>query len=204
MKIILTLCFSLLILFNGCKKEDSTDPVTTNHPDESKNVLMPLKLGSSWTFDDIVYNQNGSINSKTIHTESLLSTIVVNNNTYYVSNWSDYKYINRDTGLFGVTDMGAFGVPNGQYSLETLVYKYPAQPNDSFENFDGTNTVLSISKSVTVPAGTFNGCYVITCPKGTNRVERCFKSNIGELYSKYIETLTGRVLSESVLTSYSL
>lgn len=183
---IVILATLLACLVPHCKK-DSNNP--TNNP--IIGSIVPLKVGNSWTFRVSIYDTNGVILSTSMFTNSITRDTTIGNEKWFglESIW----VINRTDGLWSRTSGG------NPY----LVFKYPANVNDSY-NSNGDNVVVtSTNYPVTVPRGQFT-CYVYTI--ASDFLEYC-APNVGWVkYEAYMRTLAGQryVAAAIELTSVTL
>lgn len=103
--------FFLLILVNlGCK----SDSVSTT----SNNVLMPLKVGNTWIYEDQVFSEDGTNTHTANDTITIVSSQVVAGITYYTSNYgANYYYDSK--GLWVLVD-----------NVHHFFAKYPLAPGE--------------------------------------------------------------------------
>ena len=140
---------ALVIGFIGCGDDDNglTGPDITSE-------LIPLAVGNCWIFDVETYVDDS------LFYQGADTTEIEKDTTWGGYTWYDYQgwIRNAEDGLWGLLINDDY--PEG---IAELFIKYPASANDSWvlESDSTTITVESISETVTVPAGTFNGCYRI-------------------------------------------
>jgi hypothetical protein len=169
-----------------------------------KNVLMPLKLGNSWTYK-FTYFKNGKAYSTTVYTETVIcdstvnslngfltldSSLSVKNNNY---NW----YSNQSDGLHywrRYTDTSFF-----LYS-----YKFPCKKGDIFNGEFGVNTVESINYEYKTETGTFICHKYVTRANenGVNTFYVYYCPGIGYIANEFYHDTT--LMTRRELLSYKL
>ena len=156
----LLLCIILIgsIGLVGCENDGPTGP----EPDES--VIWPLAVGNYWIYEIKEY-LTGELTDTDTDTIEVVSSFIHDGNTWYLMN------TDADEGCRNAND-GLWFTGVGEDIDDFLLYKYPASVgdkwiiyvnmevnDDSMEVVSGTMEVVSISERVTVPVGTFDGCY---------------------------------------------
>jgi len=132
--IVIFLMFSTI----SCKQEES-NPVGSNT--NSSKTMFPLAVGNVWTYTYTSYDSIGNITSQGYSIDTVLSDTTINSEKWYTFGRGSF-YIAKEGGVWTMPP-------------EELHFKYSANPGESYSASGQTVTVLSISKSVTVPAGTF-------------------------------------------------
>ncbi|MBM2815360.1 MAG: hypothetical protein HW421_2122 [Ignavibacteria bacterium] len=186
MKKIIITSLAILFLVCACKENSST-------PSGSSNEIIPLKIGNIWNFKISEYDSKGNI----INTSEM---------TYYVFKDSVIEgikaYCMKFTTPFSeeISEY-TYNKPDGYYTTYTIegkvyhdwMYKYPGSAGDLFQSGEYTIKILSISESVSTPAGTFK-CYkyhnivelpsfVFLCPDvGPVKMEHYDYDNNGKLF----------------------
>lgn len=137
-----------VIIFSCKKNEEPNPPASSTDP----------KTGSKWTYKATNYNEAGTVTS-TSNVNFTGTEITVNGN----------KWIALTEQISGVPLIalqkrteGWWYLPSPVSNLvSSLWFKYPATVNETYAYVYGTCKVLNINTSVTVPAGTYNGCYFV-------------------------------------------
>lgn len=135
-----------------------------------EDVLIPLKYGNYWIYKNTIFNYGGSdtnrISYDTIRVDGIR---VLNNETYYF--YDGNLMINRNDGLYY----------SNSYDY-SLLYKYPANKGDYFENYyDDSVSVISNDSLISINSNTFN-CYVY---------HWLWWNNNGQIQSSYTEICPG-------------
>lgn len=141
---------SLTVLFiGGCEEKARVGP--SQGDGGSSGTLIPLSLGNWWTYrytitiDDI--NLLDTLITNTIDTFLVLGTV-----TWFGSQGDSAFIRNGSQGLYQLT-------MSGQDTTETLLFKYPSSPGESWtvvigESW-GRGELVERALTVNVPAGTF-------------------------------------------------
>lgn len=163
----------VLVFLLGCKNSTSPD---------IPEVMMPLTLGNSWTYDDTSYTYPGFIQYSGTFTVTLTGSTIMKGK----------KYELFDDILTGPTrndGEGTWRLSIDSSHSEYLLYKYPGFVGDTF-NFDtvtftsanlqeltiyGYTKIITTDTLITVPSGTFK-CYGYESDN--------FTIKDGKLYSK--------------------
>lgn len=153
--ILFLLLATFFVLQNGCKKTDST--VNTN----SSNVIWPVKLGNTWTYETTNFGVNGTVLSKVTLTNSITGSKRVLGKDYALVNTG--AYIRND-------DQGAWMLRDDS-TREFFAFKYPGSAGESFANdtdeafingkdqiLPGVAQIIFTDTMITVAAGQFR-CY---------------------------------------------
>lgn len=141
---------ALFLAVNGCSKDDDNKPSNNN-----SGSIEFLKVGNEWVYDYTAVDANGIVKYKILSKDDKGNMKV---------NWfmgEDFEiYWHESNGSFANLSEG----PDGQ---KLIVYTKTCKVGDTWsakgENDNGqevtqTNKVVSISETVTTPAGTFNNC----------------------------------------------
>lgn len=135
------------VLFASCeKKNESTTPPNTTDP----------KAGSVWVFKYTAYNEAGTVTGT--------SNLTYNGVEVTIGGPTWLNLVDAGTGSPIIAmQKRAEGWWYISYPTTTpsLWFKYPATLNETYAYVFGTCTVKDINASVTVPAGTYNGCYKV-------------------------------------------
>jgi len=70
-------------------------------------------------------------------------------------------------------------------TTSSLWFKYPATLNETYPYIFGTCTVKDINASVTVPAGTYTGCYKVEGNDTNSLEDEFWFSNVGAILIKF-------------------
>jgi hypothetical protein len=134
-----------LITSSGCKKDDTF--TNTN-----VEVILPLSVGNSWTYKVTPYDTGGNpltYNLPDVGVQVYYDTLVGSDRWYSLSQHRpavgfDWRS-NKSDGLW----------QQDAYSRTYLLYKYPANANETYSSASAQVTVLAVDQMVTVPKGTY-------------------------------------------------
>jgi len=140
---------SLSILFASCSpNDDDTDVPPASGTDPKAN--------STWVYKVTQYNEAGTATgSSNVTLKGVEVTVGGSTWLNLVEQTSMQPLIalqKRNDGWWYLPYPG---------SATSLWFKYPAAANDTYPYVYGTATVKNTNASVTVPAGTFNGTYMV-------------------------------------------
>ncbi len=138
-------------LLSACRRDAAPRP--PGQPSYSSSVLIPFKVGESWSYVYSTYDSLGrKLSSRATRTVVSKDTLIGSEHWYALQDDAVREEgeppsfaTNRSDGVY------LFG-PNGEGSL---LYKYPAVPGDRCPPF----VVAAIDTTITSPAGTFR-CYL--------------------------------------------
>jgi hypothetical protein len=155
-------------------------------------VIIPLKVGNSWTYKVTAYDSLGAILPFSIGDISLrvTSETTIGSEKWYQVNGS--LLTNRADGMWSRDSAGR----------EQLTFKYPANVNDSYSSSGGPIVVSTTNQTVTVPQGQY-ACYGYRQGSGTgfDVIQYC-APNVGLVkVEAYQQTLSGR---QYVATTFEL
>ncbi|HHE47136.1 MAG TPA: hypothetical protein ENL08_05485 [Bacteroidetes bacterium] len=136
--------------FIGCENDKPTEP--EGLPD----YLYPLHSSSFWVYDVESY-ENDSLLYRSSDTTMTDSTLI-----WGAEEWFGFKGINGvfwRNGIEGVWRL--IFRPEMEYGMAEKYYEYPTVPGDMWyvASDDDSVSVVSLTESVEVPAGTFENCY---------------------------------------------
>jgi len=197
MRINISIMLMLLVsLFSGCSKDDPTNP-----PDpDSANVIWPLAIGNSWTFQLTFFYEGDTISLE--YTTAITESVSEDGRNIYIGDdHGDFKegLFNDSVGFHNVL------VYPDSISYSGLRYKYPGQIGDSwtFEYLDmeSSATIEDVSVSVTVPAGTFNCYEYALISSEETRIDYCCPG-IGLIKSEFF--LDSILLAKMELVGYTV
>ncbi len=173
------LFYFIIIFCLFCCSEDSV-----TEPENNNNVIMPLKVGNSWTLDEGGVISEWVVSSSTIVNGEKIYEL--NKNVNEAGNLNTYNigfFANRSDGLYYMKNINA---------ILTIRFKYPGKVGDQTPN---GSKITSVTKSINVPAGEFTNCYEYKANIGTNEeVVIIYKPNIGPIIT----------LNDGELIDYSL
>jgi hypothetical protein len=140
-----TIFYLTISLLISCDKE--SDEKRSNTQNEN---LIPLKINNSWTYNEINYDSFGNILNVYPVTFKVLYDTILDSKKCFTTNFlndiSNNTYTYLSDGLYRAYDFGTY-----------IMYKYPAQNNDSF--MIGLQVkYIKTNVQVVVPAGKFL-CY---------------------------------------------
>lgn len=128
-----------LLVSQSCNKTDN--PISS----QSSIEIVPLKIGNSWTTQNIEYDTLGIIRSIDTITISVLKDTIINNVRWYMTQNGIYR--NDENGCWQYW-----------YSTPVIVCKYPTSVSDTIKYFNYTTVTLETNVSLTTAIGKSN-CY---------------------------------------------
>jgi len=143
--------------------------------------FLPLKEGSSWEFINVrtrkgnTYEANNIVTSLNLREINGKRTMSVRHDFIKSGTFSDKKafvylfYVIENDSIYISAIQTAKDKKPRVYSEPVYVIKTPIKVGTSWENRANKGVIESINETVTVPAGTFNGCI---------RLKLTFKKNI--------------------------
>lgn len=149
---------ALVLIFSSCNPNgDDVDnpPSSTTDP----------KAGSTWVYKVTQYNEAGTALGSANFTLKGVE-VTINGSTWL--NLVNQATMQPIIAIQKRTD-GWWYLPYPG-TATSLWFKYPATVNETYPYVYGTCTVKNINESVSVPAGTFNGCYMVE-GRDTNSLE---------------------------------
>ena len=139
----LILIIAAAAFMNSCKQ-----PTEVNaEPD----VIIPLKIGNLWVEKITIYDSLGNTMSTMIDTQKVINDTVIGNEKWYSYGTKYILFTNKPDGYY----MRYINAYDTSYSI-TILWKYPAMVNESYNVQTGNFVVKSLNDNVTVPAGNFN------------------------------------------------
>lgn len=167
----------VILIFLGCKKEESNDCAG----------IYPLKTGNSWVYKTTYYSPSGTVDSTKNSTTLLRNTITIAGNSYYSIDSFYYPLRNKDCNTLALYDANSskeFQIITTAGQNDTLAYYLPNQQGT--QNCRGIKVFLNKDRLVV------NGmnCY---------KVEFQFISCVGAYYRKrfyWVNESVGMVRSE--------
>ncbi len=191
------------MIFLGADCEEDNSPTTP--PVGTSNVIMPLKLGTAWTYVELSYDTSGTIvETDTVQFAIIGDTTVNNEKWYYIGGGE--LLTNRSTGLWY-----AYSEEDGWSIAPGLMAKYPGQAGDTWSGPDSVvATLTNVGISVAVPHGSYS-CYRYRYAdpvSGTTDAVRYFAVDKGLIQDEFYDTTDSgreyvahrRMLSGLVLT----
>jgi len=190
----------------GC---DDDNPAEVGDP--GPLVIMPLSIGNQWVieerrshefFPDVDTTMYVYVVDSTFHwgdEEWYSITTTVDSNSYVSFRRNDYE---------GLYNLEIYDWEND--TTMGLFLKYPGEPGDIWETpwqwddndgFNDSLRLMSISETVTVPAGTFDGCYLYRYNDNFYNEGLWYKPGIGFIKSTWH---FDRVMRVYELVSYSV
>lgn len=147
----------LAVAFLGsCKKDDDNNNNPNPNPNPQGTTFGFLKAGNEWKYNGTAYDTVTGTDSTITNAFTMKITKDMGNNTFEmisyfdssVGSFTDTAYIYRDNNEIAVKD-----TTGAKYTY----LKANPVVNDSYYGPDSTLiTVMSVSETVVVPAGTFN------------------------------------------------
>ena len=162
----------MILAFTACSKNNTEPKPLANEP----------KAGSTWIFKRNTYNEAGAV----LTTSNI--TIVAVSATISFMTWLNLVDQSTMQPVFAVQKRpdGWWYIPNaGGNTFASLWFKNPATVNETYPNVYGMSTVKEINASVTVPAGTFNGCYMVEGRDNNGLKDEFWFSNEAALLIKF-------------------
>jgi hypothetical protein len=137
----------LCAFLSGLGCSTSTEP-------SSLPPLMPLAVGNKWIHTLFSYDTSGVLQHEWQDSIYISRDTLIDGERWYIRpvNRDLGAYTNRETGLW-------YRLLGPTITMEPqLVHKYPARIGDSypFAGSDVQETVISLSQTVTTPAGSFS------------------------------------------------
>ena len=182
--------FSLffLVVFSGCDK-DNNGPTGPADSGLSAETYLPLKVGTTWTYEATGTEQGEAFTDTTIIT--IVETITKNNKIYFVISDSDeglsYGRIENNIFYYFEPDESEEEVP-----IELPRFNFNKEAGQTWDIIDHSESNEGYSETWTL-SGKFHGTENITVPKGT--FTNCAKF---EIIINYIKSDINNVELESV------
>jgi hypothetical protein len=146
MKKLLSIILLLSLLVTSCKKDENTNTNTVNEP----------RANSVWVYKHTTYNEAGTATSTTNLTFKGVEVTVAGSTWLNLVNQANSQPIialqKRTEGWWYIS------YPS---TTPSLWFKYPATVNETYAYAFGTCTVKDINATVSVPGGSFTGCYMV-------------------------------------------
>lgn len=160
-----------LSLLPGCDPDDDPPPPpAANEPRD----------GSQWVYKNTTYNEAGAV--LTTANITLKATAVTIGGTTWL-NMVDQATLQPVIAI----QKRAEGWWYISYPTPTpsLWFKYPATVNETYAYVFGTCKVLSITESVTVPAGNYTNCYLVQGDDSNSKEDEFWFSPTGPIMVKF-------------------
>lgn len=163
---------ALTFLLFSCKKTDnnSTPTPTVNEP----------RANSQWVYKYTTYNEAGTVTGTSDLTLKAVEATIGGSTWLNLVNQANSQPVvamqKRTEGWWYIS------YPNGSPSLW---FKNPATVNETYPYAFGTCTVKDINATVTVPAGTFNGCYKVDGYDTNSLEDEFWFSKEGAIFIKF-------------------
>ena len=165
--ILLLLTTSVLI---SCDPNDNVEPPTGTDPRD----------GSTWVFKYSTYDEAGNVTATSNQTFKGVEVTIGGSTWINLVNQTTLQPIiaiqKRTEGWWYVSYPG---------TTSSLWFKYPATLNETYPYIFGTCTVKDINASVTVPAGTYTGCYKVEGNDTNSLEDEFWFSNVGAILIKF-------------------
>lgn len=141
----LILIIAAAAFMNSCKQSTEVNA--------ESGVIIPLKIGNMWVEKITTYDSLGNTMSTMIDTQKVINdTTIGNENWYSYTNYlGSSLFTNRPDGYYA-RDRNFYDT---SYTI-TILWKYPAKVNESYNVQDANFVVKSTDDNVTVTAGSFN------------------------------------------------
>jgi hypothetical protein len=162
--------FLLLFVLVGCK--DIVDPGQKDIPIDT-SVIMPLKVGNSWTYKSITIDTLTNDTSSIMIMNTIQSEKMIGNEKWFVDNLHGI-IINRSNGLWSALN---------EYDT-TFIAKYPAVVGDTFnmhQYYQSVWKVISTDSILHTDAGSFK-CYVYYNTDSNGHGVQFYSPGIGLVY----------------------
>lgn len=177
----------ILAFLGSCCDGDDESPVGPSTPSE----VIPLTLGNYWVSFAEIYLNDSLVWISEDDTIAVDTTIVWNNETWYGYTQDDETSFlrNGEGGLWFLEISNQY--PDGRPSL---IFKHPASVGDQWaiDPQGDSLTVLSVTESVTTPAGNFDNCYLVenTSSQQDVPILLWYKPGVGPVqgYMEYTES----------------
>ncbi|MCU0410909.1 MAG: hypothetical protein MUF82_00050 [Bacteroidetes bacterium] len=147
--ILFLLLSSMIFLGADCEEDNApTEPAGQN-----SNVIMPLKLGTMWTYLDLSYDTSGVLIETDTTQFAVVGDTTINSEKWYYIGGIELL-TNRSTGLWY-----AYPEEDGWSIAPGLMAKYPGQAGDTWSGPDSlVATLTNVGISIAVPHGNYT-CY---------------------------------------------
>jgi hypothetical protein len=169
-KIVLYSIITLSLLVTACDKNDDTPAPAGNEP----------KANSQWVFKFTSYNEAGAETGTSNLTVKAVEVTVAGSTWLNLVNQANSQPViaiqKRTEGWWYIS------YPT---TTPSLWFKHPATVNETYAYVFGTCTVKDVNASVTVPAGTFNGCYKVDGNDANSLEDEFWFSNTGAILIKF-------------------
>ncbi len=183
----LVLLFGIVFLFGVIACDEDNNPADSGNGDGD---IIPLKVGYWWHYQE--YDHGSETMDFRIE---VTGTRTINGQDAYIlsieGDFGNYVYLGEE-GMY-------------QYNEDpedfTLWYKYPAVTGDTYSTDHDTCEVTSTNSSITVPAGTFEGCYEYEFSNGGLSKEYV-KPSVGMIY--FVSYSDSGIAYESKLMEYNV
>ena len=180
---IIPISLLIILIISGCAKEPTS-------PTIDETVIMPLKVGNSWTYKYTKFYTTGEEGESSQYTISILYDSVYKGERcykpYFISSQNDTApifYLYRNDGLY------LLWIEKAEY---ILAFKFPVIKGDKYAFGADTIRVESIDTNYTVPAGTFK------CIKYVR--ESYYENKIHDLLISYYCPGIGEIAAENYIT----
>ncbi|MDP8228407.1 MAG: hypothetical protein P9M15_03035 [Candidatus Electryoneaceae bacterium] len=179
------------MLMSGCEEDGSpTDP---GEPIK----LIPLSADMQWIYDTEGY-ENDSLIYRNTDTMTVSGAVLTWGGSYWHYYNGEYDVYWRN-GVDGIWRLRMDDDnPNG---LAEKYYEFPTRAGEKWfvPSDDDTVSVVSITETVEVPAGTFEGCYYYRFIRadGGRQVSTWVKPDIGIVQRTMVEFVDGDTLRSS-------
>ncbi|MDP8208453.1 MAG: hypothetical protein P9L92_17445 [Candidatus Electryonea clarkiae] len=192
---VIPLILAMGFFITGCSDDDNN---STGFEQDILERIFALGKDNLWHYQ--IYEDGDSTGSyeKYCRSYRLHNTYKIFQITKTESNYVS-EVIVGDQGYYRY-DEGADGL-----SEPALWWKFPTETGDTYSSLGYHFTVISTDSTTTVPAGTFDGCYVYQYyfladlswdPYYTTRF---IKPTIGEVYSKVDYIVSSRIVEHKLI-----
>lgn len=137
----------ILLVVYSCSEKDN--PIVPSTPTEALKVLVPLKIGNSWSFRVTTFDTTGSISWIDTLTFFIRTDTIVNGIHWYLQGYDGVML-----GQLGFRN-GTVGFHETNFVGANWNYPYPSKKGQYFENY----FVESTDSIVATPFGELH-CYV--------------------------------------------
>jgi hypothetical protein len=163
----------LLILFTGCEKKHDDD--TTD------DVLVPLKNGNIWVYQEASYFEGTILTAETLSISIDMDTII-EASPVFIWNQSNQEYVffyfNSSDGLYEKARKRKGTDSLLIWTNPVMLFKFPAERGETFTSYGSTTTVLKTDTLISTPAGDFN-CYCFSSFQSPFLFKYLFSPNVG-------------------------
>lgn len=165
-------------------------------------LYMVLKLNCAWVHGVKLFGSGGQAKSTYDQTTTITQQVQVDGKPWYLATISGMGHTEM---LYRKVPTAVHSRPNCNGSVTHCLLKGPLVAGTSWRVEGGWAAIKQVGLTVTVPAGTFNGCVLVveTLPTygATWRYKRWFAPNVGEIKSEVWSD--GTICQRNLLKSFT-